>query len=619
MLKRKYLSLIILVLFINNSNAQDASEREWTIFQKGLNEYEQGQFTRAEENFSLVISKLPDTRLLTANYLMLAKSRYKVGKYNESIQTCREFIQKFPESNYSDDIYYVKANANYRLSEFKAAVADWLTVVQKNKDSRLAKKALDLAEKTIRFRLDKQAIAQLQSELKAPYPRQIFLYNAAEHYYHEGNSALAISMLNEFNRVSPESAEYTEKAKRLSDIISDKKKNALCIAALLPLTGANEEVGRSLLNGAKMAVKEYNGMHDFSVELIHYDYETNLTVALQKMKEIAADGSIIAVFGPLENDITAACAVISDYEKVPLLTPTATEDGLINLSTHLMQLAPPVSIYAEHLAEFAHDSLGMKRIVTLAPIEDYFLKLLEKFVQKAEVYDTEVISQQWYYPGDQNMDRQFKSIKRIGLKLAFQDSLSGADSTITIAEIDSLYKIYMKEEKLRLEETHTVLDSADIPVTTFDGIFMPIYKDDINYIAPQFAYHNIQAQILGNGDWYDIKALKKNKNYLNGLIFISDGYVNEESWDYKQFRNNYRTTFNSTPKEFAFLGYDSFNYILSTLASAGNISSRTQFLEIMNSASEFKGIYRNFIVGSKRYNSATRILKYVYGQLVPLR
>jgi len=85
-------------------------------------------------------------------------------------------------------------------------------------------------------------------------------------------------------------------------------------------------------------------------------------------------------------------------------------------------------------------------------------------------------------------------------------------------------------------------------------------------IAPQFAYHNIQAQVLGNADWYDEKALKRNKNYLNGLIFASDYYLNTEGRDYKQFRNQFRIDFKRTPEKYEMIGYDSFNFILHAIS-----------------------------------------------------
>jgi len=115
------------------------------------------------------------------------------------------------------------------------------------------------------------------------------------------------------------------------------------------------------------------------------------------------------------------------------------------------------------------------------------------------------------------------NIKRKGLKLAFTDSILTTHPNATELELDSLYLDHVKleQEKIAKSKSSTKIDSADIPVTSIGGIFIPIFKEDLPFIAPQIAYSNIQAQYLGNKDWYDPESLKKNKNYINGSLYIT--------------------------------------------------------------------------------------------------
>lgn len=178
--------------------------------------------------------------------------------------------------------------------------------------------------------------------------------------------------------------------------------------------------------------------------------------------------------------------------------------------------------------------------------------------------------------------------------------------------------LYHEEQVKYNEETNTKIDSADIPVKTIDGLFMPLFPDEISPIASQYAYWNIQGQILGNADWYDPEILKKNKNYVNGLIFVTNGYFNKESWDYRKFRNSFRDTYKRTPEKYEMVGFDSFNFILSALDGAPKSISREVFSRRIKEAPVFNGVYRSFEVGKKRFNDAARILKYTYGQILPL-
>ncbi|HHJ51871.1 MAG TPA: hypothetical protein ENJ89_01640 [Caldithrix abyssi] len=151
-----------------------------------------------------------------------------------------------------------------------------------------------------------------------------------------------------------------------------------------------------------------------------------------------------------------------------------------------------------------------------------------------------------------------------------------------------------------------------------DGLLLTIYQSDITMMASQYAYWNLQSTLLGNSDWYDEEQLKKNRKYINGLIFVSDGYLNKESWDYRKFPNQYRMTYKSTPDKFALIGYDSFRFLLAAISESGRTVTRENFRDIVMEAPDFNGIYRNFIIGKKRYNNAVRILKFTYGQILPL-
>ncbi len=615
-LNRVIVVILFLFLIIQSLSAQKVPEREWTIFRKGVDDYQAGKFNDAERNFSTMISKLPNTKLLTANYLMLAKTQYKLGKYDESLKNCDFFIGSFQNSDYLDDIYYLDGNNNYKIKHYESAVHFWLEAASIGQ--KLGEKAFKQAENAVRYRLNERQLTNLKNNSTDPYSRQFYLYHLAEKYYDKGNSASALITLEELRMSPAKNLVYAEESQRLYDILKNRKSNSVRIAALLPLSGENEILGKQILDGANMAVEAFNKLPGIDIEIVPYDYGAKLITAVQLLKEITIDRSIIAIFGPLENDITVACAAIAEYEKIPLISPTSSENKLTELSPNVVQLATPVNVISENLVEQLSDSLQRKRVVTLAPIDDYFIELTDAFIKKHKEIGGEVAAEQWYYPGDKDFRKQFDQLKRIGLKLAFQDSLFELDPSVAPALIDSMYKNYVEEKKLILEETETKIDSNDISVTSFDAIFLPIYTEDISLIAPQFALSNIQAQILGNSDWYDPEALKKNRAYLNGLIFISDGYIDEENWDYRQFRNNYRNKYKRTPEKLDVIGYDCFNYIVNVISDNKTGINRENFVDTISNSSPYKGIYRHFNLDLSRYNKSTRLLKYWRGVIVPL-
>ncbi len=619
---RRILSLVVVIIAFNVTGfAQRATQKEWKIFQQGIQDYKTGEFEKAKKNFSLVIARLgTKSHLLTANYLMLAKTLYKMGAYEKSIEVCNTFLKNFRGSKYTDDIQFVLASNYYRLGRLQTATQLWLELSEKAEDARLRKKAFELAKNAFRYLLDDQSIAFLEQQATTNYQKKFIHYIKAERFYEQRNPQAALSVLESYKKLPGRFPNLDELADNLYDFLKSKQTNKVRIAALLPLSGLNGEVGRAILDGAQLALAEFNHIHQTDVQLISFDYQGKLELALQKMKEISNDPSIVAVFGPLENDVTAACAVVADYENIPLISPTASGKLLRKISNNVVQLAVPVDILASKLARFVVDSLKFQRVVTLSPIDDYFVDFTNTFSEYLKENFVEIPIQRWYYPDESDLTNHFKAIKRVGLKLAFQDSVLQADSTIQLSQIDSLYRIYSKEKREHWLQTmnRVKIDSADIPVHSIDGILLPIYQEDIPKIASQYAYWNIQAQIIGNSDWYDLEALNKNKSYLNGLLFISDRFLNTESWDYRSFINKFRTTFHRTPERFEFLGYDNFNFVLNAVATSDDHPTRNNFLKIIKTAPDYEGILRRFHVKEKRYNNAARILKYVYGQLLPL-
>jgi ABC-type branched-subunit amino acid transport system substrate-binding protein len=612
---------IFFLLIASSLFAQTALQKEWKIFQQGVQDYKTGEYNKAYKNFSLVISRLGEkSHLLTANYLMLAKTLYKLEQYQKSLEICNQFLKKFPKSKYVDDIQFLQANNYYRLNRVQTASKLWLSLAENAQDPRLRQKALNLARDALRYALDPQGLAHIEQQATTPFQKKLIKYIKAENFYERRNTAAAIKTLEEYKAIPGHFAQLDEKANNLYDFLKNKEHNVVRIAALLPLSGSNKQIGQSILDGAQVALSEFNHLNQMNIQLIPFDYEGRIETALQKMKEIARDPSIVGVFGPLENDITAACAVVADYEKIPLITPTASGKNLRRLSGYTVQLAVPVDIMASKLARFVTDSLNVHRVATLSPIDDYFLDFTNTFVNYLKDNFIEIVAQRWYYPGDNNLTEHFRAIKRIGLKLSFQDSIMAADSTVQLDQIDALYKEYQKEQMAKiLHSTNRVkIDSADIPVKSIDAILLPIYREDIDIVASQFAYSNIQAQILGNSDWYDLNRLKRNKSYINGLIFISDNFLDKNNWDYRQFLNKFRMAFHRTPEKYELLGFDNFNFILQAIGNSNQKPERTNFLKMIQQQPKYEGILRRFNIGEKRYNNAARVLKYIYGQLLPL-
>jgi len=615
-LKLQLLIFILISVVSLNIIAQPLQSREKSIFNKGVEFYKNGEFEAAENSFNLVINRLPNSRYITAYYLMLAKSQYKLKNYSGAINKTKTFLDKFPTSNYVDDIFSVQGDSYYRLKRYETAIETWFEALDYSRDNRLKKMVKKRIVNTMASYFSLQEIETIRAHAGTS---DAALAMAMAQYikYLNSNPEKAKQILNNSISLNSRSQFYTD-AKSLLTREQIVSSNSIKIALLLPLSGFNEKIAKEIKVGIDFAVEKFNSQNNVKLEILLNDYGEDISSALIALKSSAQDKSIIGVYGPIENDFSAACAVISAYERLPVFSPTATGNKLTQLSPYFYQLDNSTATQAKSIAQFAIDSLGVKRFATIAPIENQFVALVSKFVETCENNGAEVVAQEWYYPGEQDFYQKFMKLKRKGLKLIFADSLFLDDPDYSETEIDSLYKLYIEAEVEKNEENFTKVDSADIPVKSIQGLFVPIYREDLQFIAPQIAYSNIQAQVFGNVDWYNFEELKKNKNYIDGIIFSTDGYLNEEDWDFRKFRNDFRNKNKKTPTKYNLIGYDTFSYILQYLNNLQSPVTREEFVELISKKSKYNGVYRNFNLDNQNSNKKVQMIKYKYGQFLPL-
>jgi len=66
------------------------------------------------------------------------------------------------------------------------------------------------------------------------------------------------------------------------------------------------------------------------------------------------------------------------------------------------------------------------------------------------------------------------------------------------------------------------------------------------------------------------------------------------------------------------IGYDTFNYILHHLKNLQGPISRDEFVDLLDTKTKFNGVYRNFNLNENNTNKKVQIVKYKYGQFLPL-
>ncbi|MBC2934415.1 branched-chain amino acid ABC transporter substrate-binding protein [Nocardioides sp. zg-1228] len=102
----------------------------------------------------------------------------------------------------------------------------------------------------------------------------------------------------------------------------------LKLAFFGPETGPASGLGKPIIQGAELAVDQYNDEAECEVELVNYDSQGSPDEAPSLATEVAGDESIIGVVGPAFSGESAAAGPIFAEAGVATVSPSATNPAL---------------------------------------------------------------------------------------------------------------------------------------------------------------------------------------------------------------------------------------------------------------------------------------------------
>ncbi len=612
---KKVYSIVICLLFSWGAVAQAQSEAD--LFNSAMNAYRSGNFQTAQNTFLRALQKYPTGRLITSMRYMLARSYYQAGDFSRAEVVCKYFFTKHPESSYLDDAHHLLGNAYYKQGQYAKAVDEWMWVISNSKDPRLKKTSEDYIYHTMDSFFTRQEIEAVSARYQNKFINGAAQILLAKKLMVNGENRQATAILRSFLQTNPDHP-YANIAQKLlgAPAGSRAKKNTFLY---VKDNGSDiKPVADALEIGMKYALNEYQQRNPGSeVGLESVEVGPTVVSALQNTRDAISNIDPVCVIGPVEADQSAALSAVSAYEKRPLIIPLSSQTGLTELSPYSFQMNPDASTKGHFLGNYAMQELGLKRLAILAPANEYGENFVQSFVEAVQAGGGEVESLQWYYEETQDFNRQFRSIWRKGLFLSVRDSLLVENPDASEKSIKSAYKQYL-EETFEPKRVGVSVDSTDVPSTGIDGLLLVIRSSEMmQYMAPQVAFNNIQATLLGNEGWNDPQQLRKFRDYLEGMVYITANHFDPDASSYRLFMNRFRNVMKATPDRFHLLGYDIMKWLLSNYSPG---MSKEAFRNQLEKSPLYQGVVQNIRFGEKpRVNSKLTVLKLNFGQIIKLQ
>lgn len=297
---------------------------------------------------------------------------------------------------------------------------------------------------------------------------------------------------------------------------SKQNQETITIAVAAPLTKggeATETVGKSMVRGAELYIKEVNsagGIQGKQLKLQVYDDQGSPKVAEEVAQKIV-QSKAIAVLGHYSSSMSLAAGKIYQANHLPAISGSATADAVTQENDWYFRTVFSDSFQGKFIANYLKKVLGYSKIALIRGYDAYGLGLGQTVETAFRELGGEVVAR-WQLPENQNKDTDLLLIK--GLQQLKQLGKS-PDCVVLTTNRDQVTNL-IREMKLR---------NLNFPL--FGG-------DDLGDVAI--------AQILN-------KFPEENNNpgfFTNGLYatvpFIFDVADDQAQKFRKKFEQVYRTT-----------------------------------------------------------------------------
>ncbi len=596
-----------ILLFTGANPVYSEPARCEKIFSQGVIQYKNALYTDALITFKSLISQPEPNPFITGGYYMAARCAWQIQKKDQAISYIKYLISSYPESRYVADGHYLWGCLELQSNKPADALEQFALAIEHSRSDSLLLKSYHKGEQL----LQTDSRVQAYNLLLQSYP-----WSKAAHYIQlwqaessiiAGNKKQGVAIINEILADKP-----SLQVSKLAAAIKTKQASPhVRIGIVLPVTGYFSAESKDMLRGMALALHQANAKD--KIQVIIADSKGSLVGAIANTRALLKlnPGLII---GELEDNITSVIAGLTSREKMPLLAPVATENGINSIGDHIFQANNDLNTRGSQLAEYAYNTLNLKTFATIAPADEYGNTITDAFTKRVDQLGGTIIAQKWYYPGANDLQRQFEGLREAGFRYSFRDSLYRSNIKVTPARVDSMFRVVNYNVKENSADDEGLIESTEIQVTSIHGLFMPVYEEELSIIAPQLALANIKAQPLGGGFWLNEKLLQQQRNYINGIVFVAGYFFSETDPQYRAFVNQYREYTQASPGKMSVYGYNIMNLVIAAVNAGNNTSqSISNYLE---NVQNFEGIGGkvNFY-NNNNINGAVNILQFLDGNI----
>ena len=506
--------------------------------------------------------------------VMLAECYMRDHKRDEALKLSSRFLEYYVNSAYRERMELANAIVMAERGNVYEGVESMLRILAYTKNPAAKSRTKDVAIQTIaaslltadqlqalleKYPVDKDVIGWLQLQIgrECQNSRR---YRAARYWY---KKVLAGGVAENLSNT----------AQRGLESLEGQGAGMPTVLVLAPLSGDFAEFGAAAIQGVILA-HEKAGLQG-KVNLRVADTRADAAPALLRTQQAVNQDSIVAVIGPIMSApaATVAAWLGSNFQNIPMLTPTATDDGIAKMGPNIFQVNITMDNLAKSIADFATKCLSIREFAVLSPLGGYGASMSQSFTQAVERRGGSVVAFRNYEEGRPDYKTEFSLLRDVRFKQLNrrQNIARGA------ADLDA---VNAKERRFYMQDS-----TFNIP-----GIFIPATNPgDAGLMAGQVAFNKISGVLLGASGWYGRELLIQGKRQVDSSYFSVPAMdMDGNNENLKKFVGDFKERWGDEPGEdkVSGLSYDAANIVFSSLAKKPN-----SLTNAINNTANFPSVY----------------------------
>jgi branched-chain amino acid transport system substrate-binding protein len=308
------------------------------------------------------------------------------------------------------------------------------------------------------------------------------------------------------------------------------------------MTGGQATFGVSTHNGIMMAADEINaagGIKGRKIKVISEDDQSKPEEAPNAVTKLISKDNVLAVLGEVASSASLAAAPICQSNKVPMITPSSTNDEVTKKGDYIFRICFTDSYQGGYQAVFADQWCAAngkpKSVAILTDVKsDYSRGLAKTFTAKFTALGGTIAGTQSYAQGDSDFRSQLTAIKATNPSL----------------------------------------------------LYVPGYYTDIGQIATQARDLGITVPLLGGDGWESPRLIEIGGKALEGCFYTNHYFYGDPAPVVSTFVQKYKERYGQTPDSLAALGYDA----MKTLADAMKRAAKLDGPSLRDAIAQTKGL-----------------------------